>query len=234
MNTTHNGHTHLTPEEIKAGCINRVGDDKGKTRICVINEEFKQGFDFLKDKKQSVTFFGSARFDENNKYYIQTRSLAKRIAEELKFAVVSGGGPGIMEAANRGAFEAGGQSLGLTIELPTEQNVNPYVTDSIPFYFFFARKVTLSYAAEGYIFAPGGFGTLDEFFEIITLVQTGKIPHVPIFCIGSDFWNPLQDFIKNVLVANKTIDAKDMEIYKITDNEDEIIEALRHAPLRQG
>ncbi len=234
MNTLHNGHTHLTPEEIKAGCINRVGDDKSKTRICVINEEFKQGFDFLKDKKQSVTFFGSARFDENNKYYIQTRSLAHKISQELKFAVVSGGGPGIMEAANRGAFEAGGQSLGLTIELPTEQNVNPYVTDSIPFYFFFARKVTLSYAAEGYIFAPGGFGTLDEFFEIITLVQTGKIPHVPIFCIGSDFWNPLQDFIKNVLLANKTIDQKDIEIYKITDDENEIIEALRHAPLRQG
>ena len=234
MNTIHNGHTHLTPEEIKTGCINRVGDDKGKTRMCVINEEFKQGFDFLKDKKHSVTFFGSARFDENNKYYIQTRSLAHKISSELSFAVVSGGGPGIMEAANRGAFEAGGESLGLTIELPTEQYVNPYTTDSIPFYFFFARKVTLSYAAEGYVFAPGGFGTLDEFFEIITLVQTGKIPNVPIFCIGSEFWNPLQDFIKNVLIVNKTIDEKDLQIYKITDDENEIIEALRHAPLRQG
>ncbi|MBP6856346.1 MAG: TIGR00730 family Rossman fold protein [Candidatus Pacebacteria bacterium] len=234
MNTIHNGHTHLTPEEIKAGCINRVGNDKGKTRICVINEEFKQGFDFLQSKKKSITFFGSARFDENNKFYVQTRSLSGRISKELGFAVVSGGGPGIMEAANRGAFEAGGDSLGLTIDLPMEQYVNPYVTDSIPFYFFFARKVTLSYAAEGYIFAPGGFGTLDEFFEIITLVQTGKIPRIPIFCIGSEFWNPLQDFIKNVLITQKTIDEKDLEIYKITDNEDEIIEALRNVPIRQG
>lgn len=231
----HNEHKHLTVAEIRSGCINRVGNDKAKARMCVINNEFGQGFDFLKNYEKSVTFYGSARFKEDNPYYKQIQSLAYRISKELGYAIVTGGGPGAMEAANRGAKEAGGPSLGLAIDLPMEQEVNPYVTDSIPFYFFFARKVVLSYAAEAYVFCPGGFGTLDEFFEIITLVQTKKIPQLPIILLGKAFWSKLEVFIEETLANEaETIDKSDTSLYMITDDEDVILEAIKKAPVREG
>ena len=139
-----------------------------------------------------------------------------------------------MEAANRGACEMTGTSIGLTIELPNEQVMNPYVTSHIGFYYFFSRKVCLSFAAEAYIFFPGGFGTLDEFFEIITLVQTKKIDPLPaIVLFGEEYWKPLIGFIKNEMLEHKFIDSEDIELFTITDNEEKIIDIVKNAPLRE-
>jgi uncharacterized protein (TIGR00730 family) len=138
-----------------------------------------------------------------------------------------------MEGANRGAFEAGGESIGLTIELPNHQVQNAYLTHNLDFYYFFSRKVCLSFSAEAYIFFPGGYGTLDEFFEIITLIQTGKIIKMPIILVGSDFWNRIDDLIKNTLFKLGTVDKNDLTLYKISDNEDEIIEIIRKTPVRE-
>jgi uncharacterized protein (TIGR00730 family) len=203
-------------------------------RVNLIASEFKDGFEFVKNYPRSVTFFGSARTKENDAYYEKARSLAVRIVAELHYSIMTGGGPGIMEAANRGAFEGGGNSLGLTIELPREQSTNPYLTDSEDFHYFFSRKVCLSFSAEAYIFFPGGFGTMDEFTEILTLIQTGKIPKAPIILFGSEFWNPLQNFFKEVLVQNKSIEEKDLSLYTITDNEDEVLQIIKKAPVRFG
>lgn len=137
-----------------------------------------------------------------------------------------------MEFANQGAKEAGGESLGLTIKLPKEQGSNSYLTDNVGFYYFFTRKTIMLFAAEAFIFFPGGYGTLDEFFDIITLVQTGKIPKVPIILVGSDFWIPLQDFIKkNMVDTHQSISASDMDLFKIIDDQDEIIELIRKSPV---
>src|SRR3989344_8487710 len=149
-----------------------------KRRLSLINKEFRNAFEFISHFKKSVTIFGSTRVGLENPHYISALNLAKRLSE-LGYTIVTGGGPGIMEAANRGAFEAGGKSVGLTIELPKRQPSNEFLTDQMNFHYFFTRKEALSFAAEAYIFYPGGFGTLDEFFEIITLVQTRKIRPVP-------------------------------------------------------
>jgi uncharacterized protein (TIGR00730 family) len=143
-------------------------------RIFRIMSEFVDGFTFLARIQRSVTIFGSARLAEDNAYYILARELGRRLAG-LGYTVVTGGGPGVMQAANQGATEAGGDSVGINIQLPHEQRVNPYVTRSISFHYFFSRKVMLDFSAEAYIFFPGGYGTLDEFFELITLVQTGGL-----------------------------------------------------------
>lgn len=203
-------------------------------RILRVGIEFKKGFDFIRHHPRSVTFFGSARFNEECVHYEMARELAGRIAKE-GFAVVTGGGPGIMEAANRGAQEADGdaESLGLNIQLPHEQAVNPYVTKSQNFHYFFIRKVMLSFAAEAYIYFPGGFGTLDEFFEVLTLVQTKKIPKVPLILVGDDYWKPLDGFIKeNLLVKHQAIAEKDTQLYTITEDLDEIVEIVKNTPTR--
>lgn len=187
-------------------------------RASRIATEFDRGLKFIKKYKRSVTIYGSARFKPNNPHYKDARALGALFAK-AGYAVITGGGPGIMEAGNRGAKEAGGASLGLNIELPREQVINPYVTDSLSFFYFFSRKTTMSFSAEAYIFFPGGFGTLDEFFEIVTLMQTKKIRKVPVFLVGSDFWNPLQQFIKkSVLEVHAAIDKKDLDLYVITDD----------------
>jgi uncharacterized protein (TIGR00730 family) len=203
-------------------------------RVSLIAQEFRSGFEFVKNYPRSVTFFGSARTKETDEFYKKARGLAARIVNELHYSVMTGGGPGIMEAANRGAFEAGGNSLGLTIELPREQATNQYLTDSEDFHYFFSRKVCLSFSAEAYIFFPGGFGTLDEFLEILTLIQTGKIPKAPMILIGASFWNPLEKFFKEVLVENKSIEEKDISLYTITDDENEILQIIKSAPVRFG
>jgi uncharacterized protein (TIGR00730 family) len=179
-----------------------------------------------------VTFFGSARTDENDSNYRKARSLANRIVKELNYAILTGGGPGIMEAGNRGAHEAGGKSAGLTIELPHEQLSNKYLTDEIRFHYFFSRKVCLSFAAEAYVFFPGGFGTLDEFSEILTLVQTGKIERVPIILVGRAYWKNLEHFFKESMIQNKMIEEDDLSLFTITDDEDEIIDIIKNAPIR--
>lgn len=205
-----------------------------KKRIATINQEFVSGFELVKNYPRSVTFFGSSRFLEDNEYYKQANELSRRIVNDLNYAVVSGGGTGIMEAANKGAFEAGGDSLGLIIKLPAEFKSNQYLTDFREFNFFFSRKVMLSFSAETYIFFPGGFGTMDELFEIITLVQTKKIPKVPIVLAGKKYWEKVDQFIKETLFKEiNAIDEEDMNIYKITDSEDEIIDIIKNAPLRK-
>ena len=181
-----------------------------------------------------MSILGSARYNEDNQYYKQAQSLAGKIAKELNYAVATGGGPGIMEAANRGAFEAGGVSLGFNIKLPKEQSTNPYITESVDFEYFFTRKMLLFFSAETYIYFPGGFGTMDEFFEIITLIQTKKIPPTPVILVGREFWAPLLKLIDEKLYREENaINLEDQNIYKIVDSEDEIIEIIRNAPFRQ-
>ena len=201
-------------------------------RIFRIMSEFVEGFSFLARIQKSATIFGSARLKEDHPYYQLARTLAQRLAER-GYTVVTGGGPGIMEAANQGAFEAGGNSVGLNIQLPMEQRVNRYVKQGMSFNYFFSRKVMLNFSAEAYIFFPGGYGTLDEFFELITLVQTGKhSPNVPIIMMGRDYWEPLTQWMRDELATNlETIAAKDLDIWTLTDDVDEalhIIEAGVH------
>jgi uncharacterized protein (TIGR00730 family) len=209
-------------------------DMAARRRMSSIGKEFRSLFHFMERYPRSVTFLGSARFPADNPFSIKARRLGQRIATELKYAVVTGGGPGIMESANRGAYEAGGESIGMKILLPHEQGSNQYQTGWLRFYYFFTRKVALSFSAECYIFFPGGFGTLDEFFEVLTLVQTHKIPKVPIILFGSEFWNPLDVHIKTQLVDKyHTVDNEDRSLYHITDNEDDVLDIIRRAPLRR-
>ena len=209
-------------------------DRETEARLTRISSELKEGFQFISKHPKSVTFFGSARFDENNEHYIKARRLAGKLSAE-GFAVATGGGPGIMEAANRGAKETEGNehSLGMCIQLPHEQATNPYVTSDTNFHYFFTRKVIMSFAAEAYIYFPGGFGTLDEFFEILTLIQTKKIPPTPLILVGEDYWRPLQNWIqKNLYEGHKAIHQEDMNLYTITEDEDRIIDIVKNAPLR--
>jgi uncharacterized protein (TIGR00730 family) len=201
-------------------------------RVENITREFQEGLEFIQKHNKSVTFFGSARTMENEKDYVDAQNLAKKIVQELGYSITTGGGPGIMEAANRGAFESGGESLGLTIKLPMEQVTNKYLTEHFDFKYFFSRKVCMSFAAEAYIFFPGGFGTMDEFFEILTLVQTEKMSNVPIILFGNDFWNNLNHFIKENLLKEEKIDEQDVNLYTITEDMDEIIEIIKQSPVR--
>jgi uncharacterized protein (TIGR00730 family) len=219
-----NVHT-LTKEEIQRVASERVEE---------IGKEFKAGFEFLADYPKSVTFFGSSLMKEDNPYCISARTLAGRIASELGYSVLTGGGPGIMEAANRGAKEAGGESLAITIKLPIPQTINKFITKEIDPYYFFVRKVCLGFSAEAYVFYPGGFGTLDEFFEIITLIQTRKIVGVPLICVGSDYWKSLERFMQTELLSRGTILPEDLLLYHITDNLDEVLDIIKNAPVRNG
>lgn len=203
-------------------------------RINLISKEFTDGFAFLQDYPKSVTIFGGSHFTEDNTYYKAARTLGERIVKELQYSVFTGGGPGIMEAANRGAFEAGGPSLGLTIDLAHQQTRNKYLTKNLDFYYFFSRKVCLAFSAEAYVFFPGGFGTMDEFFEIVTLVQTGKTEKVPMVLFGTDFWNPLNELMKTELLQRGTIEPSDLNLYTITDDLDQVVEIIRNAPIRNG
>lgn len=187
----------------------------GGMRLTRITEEFAKGFHFLKNYGKSATFFGSARCVAGDMHYEEAKKLASLLSKD-DFAVITGGGPGIMEAANKGAAEAGGQSAGINIEFDHTQNVNPYVRKSISFHYFFARKVMLAFASEVYIFFAGGFGTLDEFFEMTTLVQTRKIDLIPIILVGKEYWSPLLKWIeKDVYLKRKNIDKEDMKIYHL-------------------
>jgi uncharacterized protein (TIGR00730 family) len=195
-------------------------------RLFKIMSEFVEGFDLLRRYGLAATFFGSSRATLDDEVYQHVHDLASGLAKK-GFAIVTGGSAGVMQAANKGAFEAGGASVGLNINLQTKQPYNPYLTDRFGFDHFFVRKVMLTYASEVYIYFPGGFGTLDEFFEIVTLVQTGKIRKVPIVLFGKDYWEPLLAFIQKTLYEErKTIDEKDMQLYKVVDNVDEALEYI--------
>jgi uncharacterized protein (TIGR00730 family) len=195
-------------------------------RIFRIMAEFVEGFQFLSESSREVTFFGSARTKKGNRWYKEAEKLGKLLAQK-KFTVITGGGPGIMEAGNKGALEAGGESIGLNIQLPMEQRINPYVTRGRGFHYFFTRKVMLAASAQAYVYFPGGFGTLDELFEIITLIQTGKMQETPIVCVGKEFWGGLFDWVKNTqLKTYKTISAKDLELIRIVDTAQEAYEII--------
>lgn len=195
-------------------------------RLFRIMSEFVEGFDVLKRYGLAVTFFGSARTPTGDPMYKNVYELASKLSK-AGFAVVSGGSAGVMQAANKAAFEAGGASVGLNINLPKQQAENPYLTDHFEFDHFFVRKVMLVYASEVYVCFPGGFGTLDEFFEVLTLVQTGKIRKVPIVLFGKDFWAPLLSFIKQEMYTERgSIDQKDMELYTLVDSVDEAFEYI--------
>lgn len=202
-------------------------------RVFRIMAEFVDGWNFLADfnEAQTVTFFGSARFPETDKWYQVARELGALLAKN-GFGVVTGGGPGIMEGGNRGAYEAGGESIGLNIKLPFEQRVNAYVKKGAPFYYFFVRKVMLSYSAQAYVYFPGGFGTLDEFFELVTLIQTKKISSkIPVVCVGREFWGPLMEWIDKEMYGKfQAIDKNDQKIYTIVDTPEEAYEIIKKAP----
>lgn len=190
-------------------------------RVFKIMSEFIEGFDIIRRYGLAVSFFGSARASLGDDSYKSAEELAGRLAKK-GFAVITGGSSGIMQAANKGAFEAGGASVGLNINLPDTQTYNPYLTEKFGFDHFFVRKVMLTYSSEAYIYFPGGFGTLDEFFEIITLVQTKKIKHVPVILFGKDYWGPLLDFIeKTIYHQHAAIDKGDMALYTLVDSIDE-------------
>ena len=195
-------------------------------RIFRIMSEFVEGFDILRKYGLAATFFGSARLEPSDPEYKQVQELAGRLAER-GFAVITGGSAGVMRAANQGAFEKGGGSVGLNIELPIAQADNPYLTEKYAFHHFFVRKVMLTYASEVYVYFPGGFGTLDEFFEIITLIQTKKIRRVPIVLFDREYWNPLLTFFKEKMLEERgAIDEKDLELYKVVDSVDEAFEYI--------
>lgn len=202
-------------------------------RIFRIMSEFVDGFQFLAELKKEVTFFGSARFHSNNKYYKEAEALARKLGK-AGYTVITGGGPGIMEAGNKGASESGGESVGLNIQLPYEQRINQYVKKGIGFHYFFTRKVMLSASAQAYIFFPGGFGTLDEFFEIITLIQTGKMESIPVILIGKDFWQPLFNWVKETLYNKlRAIDVDDLKLYQMVDTAKEAFKIIKKSKERR-
>lgn len=203
-----------------------------RERVNEISKEFSEGFSLLAEYPKSVTFFGSAMMGQDNPYCISARELAGKIVKELGLGVITGGGPGIMEAANRGAYEAGGDSVGLTIELPTPQLINKYLTREFNPYYFFVRKVLLSFSAEAFIFFPGGFGTLDEFFEVLTLIQTRKITDVPLICVGVDYWRALERFMQSEMLNRGAILPEDLLLFTITDDLNEVLNIIAKAPKR--
>lgn len=195
-------------------------------RIFKIMAEFVDGFEILKRYGLSATFFGTARASFDPKVYEDASALAGKLAK-AGFSIISGGSAGVMEAANKGAYEAGGSSIGLNIRLNDKQALNKYLTDSMMFDHFFVRKVMLAFAAEVYIYFPGGFGTLDEFTEIVTLIQTKKIKPVPIVLYGKEFWTPFLNIFRTELLEKyHAIDEADMDIFHLVDSVDEALEYI--------
>jgi uncharacterized protein (TIGR00730 family) len=189
--------------------------------------EFVEGYEKLAKIGPCVSIFGSARTKNDNPYYDLAERIAKRITD-MGFGVITGGGPGIMEAANKGAFENGGTSVGLNIELPFEQQSNPYINkqNSIDFDYFFVRKVMFVKYAQGFVVMPGGFGTLDELFEAITLIQTKKVDKFPIILVGRSYWQGLYDWIKNTMAYERNISPEDLHLIELVDTEDEVVQIL--------
>ncbi len=203
---------NLTPEE--------------SWRIFRIMAEFVDAIDTLSRVKRAVTIFGSARVKPDNPYYEKARYLAARLAKS-GFSVITGGGPGIMEAANRGAAEAGGTSVGMNIQLPFEQKPNPYANIAINYHYFFIRKVMFVKYAMAYVILPGGYGTMDELFEALTLIQTKRIKGFPVILMGSDYWRGLIQWLRNTMVKEDMILKEDLDLIKIIDDPDEAVKHIK-------
>lgn len=195
--------------------------------------DFVKGFDELGDLGPTVTVFGSARTTENDYYYVQARKLTSMLAER-GFNIMSGGGPGIMEAANRGAHDLGNvESVGLNVDLPFEQIINPYTTKDLNFDYFFSRKVMLVKYSMAYVIFPGGYGTLDELFEALTLIQTRKVTGVRVFVVGVDFFQPLLDFVEEKLYKTGMINKDDLELICLTDDLEHVVVEIEESLNKQ-
>jgi uncharacterized protein (TIGR00730 family) len=202
-------------------------------RIERIDRELRMGFEALAIVGAAASFFGSARTPRDHPEYAVARETA-RLVGESGMAVITGGGPGTMEAANRGAQEAGALSIGLSIELPFEESMNPWVELGLEFHYFFTRKVMFVRYASGFVVFPGGFGTLDELCEALTLIQTGKIRNFPVILMGREYWRGLLDWIVERPLGEDKISAEDVELYTLTDDPDEVCEILQSAAHRQA
>lgn len=201
---------------------------KDSWMVFKIMAEFVDGYEKMAKIGPCVSIFGSARLKPESKYYEMAVEIAEKITK-LGFGIITGGGPGIMEAGNRGAFNAEGKSIGLNIDLPFEQHFNPFISKmySLNFDYFFVRKVMFVKYSQGFIVMPGGFGTLDELTEAITLIQTNKIGKFPIVLVGSEFWGGLLDWFKDTLLKEKMINADDLELYRVVDTADEAVEHIK-------
>lgn len=195
-------------------------------RVFRIMAEFVEGIETLSGVDHAVTIFGSARVKPDDIYYQKTEKLARLLVQE-KFNVITGGGPGIMEAANKGAADAGGKSVGLNIRLPYEQKPNPYANIHIDYKYFFVRKVMFVKYAVAYVILPGGFGTMDELFEALTLIQTKKIKSFPLILMGSEFWGGLIDWLKNRMLAEDKILATDLDLIQVVDEPEEAVKLIK-------
>jgi uncharacterized protein (TIGR00730 family) len=230
----HRGPVLLRREQIQAGTADqRLLDSRGPSdwvhtdpwRVLRIQSEFVEGFGLLAELPRAVSIFGSARTPRDHPDYAAGRELGGALAA-AGFAVVTGGGPGVMEAVNRGASEAGGISVGLGIELPFEQRLNDWVDIGINFRYFFTRKMMFVKYAQGFVILPGGFGTLDELFEALTLVQTGKVTRFPVILYRAAYWSGLIDWFRNTLVPEGKIAARDLDLLTLTDDVDEAVKII--------
>jgi uncharacterized protein (TIGR00730 family) len=199
-------------------------------RVLRIQSEFVEGFGLLAELPAAVTVFGSARTPRDSEDYEQARELGGRLAS-AGYAVITGGGPGAMEAVNRGCQEAGGLSVGLGIELPFEQHLNEWVDLGLNFRYFFARKTMFVKYAQAFVILPGGFGTLDELFEALTLVQTGKVTRFPVVLVGTGYWQGLLDWIRNSVVPTGRISPHDLDLITLTDDLDHVVDVIRQSHL---
>ena len=200
-------------------------------RVLRIQSEFVEGFGALAELGPAISVFGSARTQTGDPAYALAEVIGRRLVE-AGFAVITGGGPGVMEAANKGASEAGGVSVGLGIELPFEEGLNRYVDIGLNFRYFFARKTMFLKYAQGFVVLPGGFGTLDELFEALTLVQTRKVTSFPIILVGSTYWSGLVDWVRDTVVAQDKVSAPDLQLLRVTDDVDEVVAAMVQARLQ--
>ena len=231
MTTSNNKNINVPASELPAPEENpKDWRDSFQWRTLRILSEFVDGFQFLADFNdvQTVTVFGSAMIKEDDHWYKVARELGTMLGKK-GFGVVTGGGPGIMEAGNRGCTEGNGTSIGLNIQLPHEQRMNPYARRGTGFHYFFSRKVMLVYSAQAYVYFPGGFGTLDEFFEIVTLIQTKKMStKIPVICVGKEFWGPIFHWIESQVYGKfDAIDKEDMKIYHLVDTAEEAFKIIK-------
>ncbi len=197
-------------------------------RVFRIMGEFVEGFDSLADVMDGVAIFGSARTAASDPHYDAAVETARLLAE-ADFPIITGGGPGIMEASNKGALEGDGLSIGCNIELPFEQGTNPYVRRSINFRFFFVRKMMFAKYSIGFVVFPGGFGTMDELFEALTLIQTGKMKHFPVVLFGSRYWSGLLDWLRNTVANEGKVDHRDLDLFQVTDDPKEVARIMIEA-----
>jgi uncharacterized protein (TIGR00730 family) len=195
-------------------------------RVFRIMAEFVDAIETLSGVKRAVSIFGSARTKPDDPYYQKAELLARRLVEK-GFGVITGGGPGVMEAANKGAAEAGGQSVGMNIRLPLEQKPNPYANVSIDYKYFFIRKVMFVKYAVAYVILPGGFGTIDELFEALTLIQTKRIKCFPVILMGSEYWKGLFDWLRKTMLRDNKISPEDLELFQIIDDPDEAVKHIQ-------